>query len=73
MLILWTAKLTNNSSLEKANASRTSYTIIRTRHTLFFGTKIKREALENIVMTRQIRGMRGRVRPMEIVLNGLSR
>lgn len=52
----------------KTTESR-AYTYIIKRQT-FFGPIMRKEAMENIVMTRKINSRRGRCRPKEIVLVG---
>lgn len=69
-LISWTAKARNNYYLGEASVNRKLYAVVRNRHTVFYGHKMRRSVLENIVMTEKVSGIRDRDKSCWIVYVG---
>lgn len=58
----------NSDFLGKAHGIRTLFATMNKRQISFFGYKIRRETLENILTTGKINDRSGRGRPREMIL-----
>ena len=56
--IRWTAKMTNEDCMKKANHQRNLLKNIRKRQSSFFGHVMRRAGIENFVTTGRINGKR---------------
>ena len=72
MKVSWTAKVSNKIILQMANETRTLIKDIRKRQSDFFGHIIRKEQIEDIVITGKISERRDRGRQREKILDGLA-
>jgi hypothetical protein len=72
MKMPWTAKISNTIILQMANETRTLIKDIRKRQSDFFGHIIRKEKIEQLVITGKISGRRDRGRQREKIFDGLS-
>lgn len=73
MRISWTARRTNDEVLEMVGERRGLMGTVRLRQLKFFGHVMRREGLENLIMTGVVEGVRGRGRPRMKYMEGLVR
>ena len=73
MKIPWTARRTNETVLEMVGEKRELLKTIRERQLRFFGHVMRRDGLENIIITGMVEGTRGRGRPREKYVDGLAK
>ena len=71
MKIPWTARRTNEEVLEMVGEKRHLLLEVRKRQLNFFGHVMRREGLENIIITGMVEGKRGRGRPRTKYIDGL--
>ena len=69
--IPWTARRTNEEVLEMVGEKRHLLMEVRKRQLKFFGHIMRREGLENIIITGMVEGKRGRGRPRTKYIDGL--
>ena len=71
MKIPWTARKTNEEVLRMVGEKRNLMIDIRKRQFKFFGHIMRREGLENTIITGMVEGKRGRGRPRTKYIDGL--
>ena len=71
MKIPWTARITNETVLEMVGERRELIRTVRGRQLRFFGHVMRREGMENVIITGMVEGRRGRGRPREKYVDGL--
>jgi len=71
MKIPWTARRTNEEVLQMVGEKRELMRAVRGRQLKFFGHVMRREGLENLIMTGMVEGRRGRGRPRVKYMDGL--
>ena len=71
MKIPWTARKTNEEVLRMVGEKRNLMIDIRKRQLKFFGHIMRREGLENTIITGMVEGKRGRGRPRIKYIDGL--
>jgi len=69
--IPWTDRVTNEEVLKRAGTKRTLLSTIRRRQLEFLGHVVRKEGLENLVLTRKIEGNRYRGRQRKTFLGSL--
>ena len=71
MKIPWTARRSNEDVLEMVDERRQMMGAVRGRQLEFFGHVMRREGLENLMVTGMVEGSRGRGRPRMKYMDGL--
>lgn len=71
MKIPWTARRTNEEVLEMVGERRQLIATVRGRQLKFFGHVMRKDGLENLMMTGMVEGSRGRGRPRVKYMDGL--
>jgi len=69
--IPWTDRVTNEEVLKRAGTKRTLLSTIRRRQLEFLGDVVRKEGLENLVLTGKIEGNRDRGRQRKTFLGSL--
>lgn len=71
MKIPWTARRSNTEVLEMVGEERKLMRVVRLRQMNFFGHVMRREGMENLIVTGMVEGTRGRGRPRLKYVDGL--
>ncbi|GFO05088.1 endonuclease-reverse transcriptase [Plakobranchus ocellatus] len=68
----WTARKTNEEVLKETESTRSLMSRIRRRQAKFVGHIMRREGLENLVITGRMEGKKSRGRQREKMLDGMT-